>query len=79
MKIEFDVNRKFVLKSIAIIALMFLVAFAGFAMGVTMTYPVAERKGFETGYLQALNDVTDKTGITFEWRDLGDGRYEILA
>jgi len=79
MKVELDVNRKFVLKSVVVVALAFLVAFAGFAVGVTMTYPIAEKKGFKTGYLQALADVSDKTGLTFEWEDLGDGRYRIVA
>lgn len=76
---KIDVNRKFVLKSVVVVALAFLVAFAGFAVGVTMTYPVAEKKGFKTGYLQALADVSDKTGLTFEWEDLGNGRYKIVA
>lgn len=44
-----------------------------------MGYQVGQKEGFKAGYLRALSDVTDKTGITFEWRDLGDGRYEILA
>ncbi len=79
MKFEFDVTRKTILKGVLIVVLAFVVAFAGFAVGVNITYPIAEKEGFKTGYLQALNDITDKTGITFEWRDLGDGRYEILA
>ena len=44
-----------------------------------MGYQVGEQEGFEIGYLQALSDVTEKTGITFEWEDLGDGRYAIQA
>lgn len=79
MKLEFDVNRKFVLKSVVVVALAFLIAGAGFAVGVSMTYPVANREGFNAGYLQALADVSDKTGLTFEWEDLGDGRYKIVA
>ena len=48
-----------------------------------MTVPTAYRKGFREGksdgYLQALKDVADKTGIAFEWKDLGNGQYEIVA
>jgi len=44
-------------------------------VGTNMGYQVGKKEG----YLQALSDVTDKTGITFEWRDLGNGKYEILA
>ena len=50
-----------------------------FVVGTNMGYLVGEAEGFKVGYLQALTDVADKTGLTFEWRELEDGSYEILA
>jgi len=44
-----------------------------------LTVPTAVEKGRKEGYLQALTDVADKTGITFEWEDLGNGNYQIYA
>jgi len=44
-----------------------------------LTVPTAVEKGRKEGYLQALTDVADKTGITFEWEDLGNGNYSIYA
>jgi hypothetical protein len=79
MEIKVELTRRSVLKITVATMLLLLVAFGGFVAGVNLTYYVAEQRGFQVGYLQALQDVTDKTGITFEWHDLGNGRYEIQA
>lgn len=43
--------------------------------GTNMGYQV----GFEKGYLQSLMDVSEKTGILFEWHQQDDGSYVIQA
>lgn len=53
--------------------------FLTLVIGTNMGHYVGYKKGLKEGYLRALSDVSNKTGITFEWTDLGNGRYEILA
>jgi len=79
MKFEMEFTRKTILKIAVVTVLMFVIAFSSFAVGVNRAYYVAQEMGFKTGYTQALDDVTAKTGIEFEWQDLGDGRYAIQA
>ena len=74
-----DITKKSVLKIAGVVALIFLIAFGSFAVGVNSAYYVAKKEGFKEGYLTALTDVADKTGITFQWHDLGNGMYEIEA
>ena len=40
---------------------------------------VIYQRGYERGYRRALTDISDLTGLTFEWSDLGNGRYEITV
>lgn len=35
--------------------------------------------GFRKGYLQALTEVSDETGMVFECDELEDGSYEVKA
>jgi len=72
MKIEIEITRK---RTLMAIFLIIVVATPSFIIGTNMGYHV----GFKTGYVRALTDIKDKTGIEFEWNDLGKGRYEILA
>jgi len=70
-KTKFEGKKKTALLTI-LVAVLLLVTLV---VGTNMGYQVGKKEG----YLQALNDITDKTGITFEWTDLGDGSYEIKA
>ena len=72
MKINFDITRWTVLKALALIL---VVALPTFIVASNMGYNV----GFKEGYVRALSDISDKTGITFEWKDLGNGVYEVKA
>jgi len=72
MKVSFELTKKRVALSLL---LMLVVAFPTFVVGTNMGYNV----GFKKGYVEALADISDRTGITFEWKDLGNGQYEINA
>jgi len=74
-KIVFEVTRKTAVK----VAVMCALLFVAFFCGAMLTVPTAVEKGRKEGYLQALSDVSEATGITFEWDYLGDGRYQIFA
>lgn len=71
MNLKDLVTKKRLALSITIIAMLVTTLIVGTNMGYNV--------GFKTGYLQALTDITDKTGVTFEWTDLGDGRFQINA
>ena len=71
MKLKSIMTKKHIALSIGI-ALMLITTLI---VGTNMGYNV----GFKTAYLQALTDITDKTGVVFEWTDLGDGRFQINA
>jgi len=71
----FEVTRMTAVK----VAVMCALLFVAFFCGAMLTVPTAVEKGRKEGYLQALTDVADKTGITFEWEDLGNGNYQIYA
>lgn len=68
---ELKGKKKTALLSVLVAAWLIVTLVAGTNMGYNV--------GFKAGYLHALTDIADKTGITFEWKDLGDGRYEITA
>lgn len=72
MKIEFEVTRKRVLTALLLIIVLTM---PSFMIGTNIGYNV----GHKEGYLDALTDVRDKTGIEFDWIDLGNGRYQIIA
>lgn len=79
MEMKIEITKRSLAKTVVVIVMMFVVGFASFMAAVNMTYPHAHKKGYEKGYLAALSDVSEKTGITFEWKDRGDGKYEITA
>jgi hypothetical protein len=76
MKLTLDLNRKNAPKITVTILLLVLVAIASFTVGVSLTYPIAQKKGYET----ALNDISEllkQKGIELQWQDLGNGKYAI--
>ena len=76
MEITLNINRRSVLKFLGLAVLLGIVWFGGFVSGVSMTYPVAKRKGYEA----ALTDVATllkQEGIDLQWEYVGDGKYTI--
>lgn len=53
---------------------MCIVAFSGFAVGVNLTFPVAEKQGYDKG-LKDISYWLSQKDINVTWTDLGDGRY----
>jgi len=73
IKLELEIKKGTVLKAILVIALLF----GAFFSGALLTAPTAFKKGFEKGYLKALTDISELTGLEFEWEDLGNGSYKV--
>lgn len=72
MKVNFEITKKRLALTVALILIAVLPTFV---IGTNMGYNV----GFKKGYVEALADISDRTGITFEWKELGNGQYEINA
>jgi len=82
MELKLDVTRKTVLKAALVMLLMMVVAFGSFTAGVNLSYLVGYREGHKAGFglaIQEVNKLKDKTGLEFNWTDLGDGQYAITA
>jgi len=62
-------------KSVLLTVLVVFMLAASLVAGVNLGHQAGKKEG----YLQALSDVSEMTGLTFEWHDLGNGQYEILA
>lgn len=61
-----------------VIALSFILL-GTFFVGAILTVPIAHQEGYKEGYIQALDDIEQRTGFKFEWIDLGNGRYQIIV
>ena len=48
---------------------------SAFIVGLETGY----RMGFKEGYIRALTDISEITGLEFKWKDLGNGKYEITV
>jgi len=62
-------------KTLLFSSLLVVIGFSTFIVGTNMGYYT----GFKKGYITALNDVKNYTGIEFKWEDLGRGKYKITA
>jgi hypothetical protein len=76
MKLEFDVTRKTVLKTVGIVFLMGIVGFGTFTAGVNLSFPVGEKKGYENALTDVKALLAEK-GIELQWTELGNGQYTI--
>jgi len=80
--VKIEIKRKQLPKIILTLILITAFAFAGFVAGVSMSYPVGFKEGHKSGFAEAvtaINQLEDKTGLTFEWSDKGNGQYELRA
>jgi len=76
MKVEIEVTRKTVLKTISVLMLLFIFGFGGFTAGVSLTWPVAYKKGYEAS-LEDIRQLLEQEGIELTWTELPNGAYRI--